>query len=129
MYFLSSTFALLAAVGVRALQSPHERAAKFSKRSFTPLYTRDATKSNPTTLFLNEKTKSTVLPAFNKKYDLTSFQSLPSMGPRCLMLTSILESHMQASSLSVQTRAMRINFGFGSFPLRTHMQRRRLGFG
>lgn len=63
MRVLSSTFALLlvaTAVSVTALQNPHERAAKFSKRDFAPVYTRDAPKSNATTLYLNEKTKSRV---------------------------------------------------------------------
>ena len=64
MRLLSSMFALLAAtaVSVTALQNPHERAAKLSKREFSPVYTRDTPKSNATTLFLNEKTKSRFYP-------------------------------------------------------------------
>jgi hypothetical protein len=67
MRVLSSTFTLLAAtaVTVAALQNPHERAARFSKREFSPLYTRDAPKSNATTLFLNEKTKSKLSSTLN----------------------------------------------------------------
>ena len=60
MHLFAGVFALLAAsvAAVTALRNPHERVAKHAKREVSPVYTRNAPKSNSTSLFLNEKSKS-----------------------------------------------------------------------
>jgi hypothetical protein len=60
MRVFNEIFALLVALAVTAtaLRNPHERAAKLAKRKVSPVYTRNAPKTNFTSLFLNEKSKS-----------------------------------------------------------------------
>ncbi|KAH8806068.1 serine carboxypeptidase [Xylogone sp. PMI_703] len=56
--FYSLVILLLAAVGALAvLQTPHSKWEKFAKRSRTPLLTSKAPRKQPTSLFLNDKSR------------------------------------------------------------------------